>query len=144
MPNVTGEEAYWRIKQLALEQRRLTDLADFQPIEMPRNSPTGFVVAFFAVATGFALIWRIWWMVAVGVAGASGAFVFFAWRDHSEYGLSVNELARIDGERRKASVALVEGRSRVLRRLSILGRRATKRTNSVRVPNPMVGTKVRC
>ena len=32
-------------------------------IEMPRNSPTGFVTAFFAVVTGFSLIWHIWWLV---------------------------------------------------------------------------------
>jgi cytochrome o ubiquinol oxidase subunit 1 len=110
MPNVTGEEAYWGMKQKALEQGRLADLPDYKPIEMPRNSPTGFVVAFFAVVTGFALIWHIWWMVVVGLAGAFGTFVAFAWRDRSEYELSAGELARIDGERRKARIALVEGR----------------------------------
>jgi cytochrome o ubiquinol oxidase subunit 1 len=111
MPNVTGEEAYWGIKQKALEQRRLTDLPDYKSIEMPRNSPTGFVVAFFAVVTGFALIWHIWWMVIVGLLGAFGTFVVFAWRDHSEYELPALDLARIDGERRRARVALVEGRA---------------------------------
>ena len=40
---------------------------DYQPIEMPKNSATGFVTAFFAVVTGFALIWHIWWMVASGL-----------------------------------------------------------------------------
>ena len=49
------------------------------------NSPTGFVVAFFAVVTGFALIWHIWWLAAVGVVGAFATFVVFAWRDHDEY-----------------------------------------------------------
>jgi cytochrome o ubiquinol oxidase subunit 1 len=110
MPNVTGEEAYWGIKQKALEQHRLADAPDYKPIEMPRDSATGFVVAFFAVVTGFALIWHIWWMVAVGFAGAFATFVVFAWRDHSEYELPVGQLARIDGERRQARLALVEGR----------------------------------
>jgi cytochrome o ubiquinol oxidase subunit I len=110
MPNVTGEEAYWGIKQQAIENRRLTDLPDYKPIEMPRNSPTGFVVAFFATMTGFALIWQIWWLVILGLVGAFGTFVVFAWRDHSEYELTARELTRIDGERRRARVALVEGR----------------------------------
>ena len=35
----------------------------YEAIEMPRNSPTGFVCAFFATVMGFALIWHIWWMV---------------------------------------------------------------------------------
>ena len=110
MPVITGEEAYWGIKQKAIEQRRLSALPDYQSIEMPRNSPTGFVTAFFAVVTGFALIWHIWWMVIVGLAGAFGTFVVFAWRDRSEYELPAAELARIDGERRRARVGLVEGR----------------------------------
>jgi cytochrome o ubiquinol oxidase subunit I len=110
MPRITGGEAYWDIKQIALENRRLTDLPEYKPIEMPRNSPTGFVVAFFAVLTGFALIWHIWWIVIIGLLGAFATFVVFAWRDHSEYVLSAGELARIDAERRQARVALVEGR----------------------------------
>jgi len=110
LPNVTGLEAYWGMKQKAIEQRRLMDLPDYKPIELPRNSPTGFVVAFFADVTGFALIWHIWWMVVVGLIGAFATFVAFAWRDHSEYELPAAELARIDHERRQARVALVERR----------------------------------
>ena len=121
MPNVTGEEAYWGIKQKALEQRRLTDLPDYQAIELPRSSPTGFVVAFFAVVTGFALIWQIWWMVGVGLLGAFVTFVAFAWRDHSEYELPAAELAKIDYERRQARVALVEGREAGIARVDYTG-----------------------
>ncbi|MDB6087353.1 MAG: Cytochrome bb3 quinol oxidase subunit 1 apoprotein [Gammaproteobacteria bacterium] len=110
MPSITGVEAYWGIKQKAIEQRRLSDLPDYKPVEMPRNSPTGFVVAFFAVVTGFALIWHIWWMVIIGLAGAFGTFVVFAWRDRSEYELSAAELARIDDTRRQARIGIVEGR----------------------------------
>jgi cytochrome o ubiquinol oxidase subunit 1 len=112
LPNVAAEEAYWDIKQIALENRRLTDLPEYKAIEMPRNSPTGFVVAFFSVLTGFALIWQIWWMVIIGLVGAFGTFVVFAWRDHSEYKLSAKELKRIDAQRRAARMALVEGREK--------------------------------
>ena len=69
MLDVHGEEAYWAIKQRAIEEQRLADEPDYKPIEMPRNSPTGFVTAFFATATGFALIWHIWWLVIVGLIG---------------------------------------------------------------------------
>ncbi|MDE2516031.1 MAG: cytochrome o ubiquinol oxidase subunit I [Rhodospirillales bacterium] len=109
LPNVEGEEAYWGMKQKALEQRRLTALPDYQPIELPANSPTGFVAGFFAVVTGFALIWHIWWMVLLGMLGAFAVFVAFAWRDHAEYEMSAEEVARIDHERRAARMALVQG-----------------------------------
>ena len=110
MPNVSGEEAYWGLKQKAIEQRRLTDLPDYKSIEMPRNSATGFVTAFFAVTAGFALIWHIWWMAILGLGGAFATFVAFAWRDHSEYQIPATTLAQIDHRRRQARIPLVEGR----------------------------------
>ena len=70
-------------------------------IEMPRNSPTGFVCAFFATFMGFALIWHIWWMVAAGVVGAFATFVVFAWRDQDEYVIPADEVARIDRANRR-------------------------------------------
>jgi cytochrome o ubiquinol oxidase subunit I len=97
LPNVTGQDAYWAIKEHA-KQQQLGDKQprDYEDIEMPRNSPTGFVCAFFATVMGFALIWHIWWMVALGAAGAFATFVVFAWRDHDEYVIPAAEVARID------------------------------------------------
>jgi cytochrome o ubiquinol oxidase subunit 1 len=102
LPQVGGEEPYWTIKRRAREQRRLRDAPDYQPIEMPRNSPTGFVCAFFATAMGFALIWHIWWLVALGFVGAYATFVVFAWRDVPEYVIDAAEVARIDEANRNA------------------------------------------
>ena len=56
----------------------------YEPIEMPKNSPTGFVNAFFAVVTGFALIWHIWWMAAAWAFGAFVTFLVFAFREEEE------------------------------------------------------------
>ena len=61
----SGEEAYWGMKQRALEQARLGEEPAYADIEMPRNSPTGFICAFFATFMGFALIWHIWWLAGV-------------------------------------------------------------------------------
>ena len=43
----------------------------YETIEMPRNSPAGFIIAFFAVVTGFSLIWHIWWMAILGLLAAA-------------------------------------------------------------------------
>ncbi|MER9250521.1 cbb3-type cytochrome c oxidase subunit I [Mesorhizobium sp. M0598] len=102
LPHVEGEEAYWSIKQRAREQNRLRDEPDYEPIEMPRNSPTGFICAFFATVMGFALIWHIWWMVVLGALGALATFVVFAWRDIPEYVIPAAEVARIDRANRSA------------------------------------------
>ena len=67
MPNVEGEEAYWMSKQRAIERQALRPEPEYHDIHMPRNSPAGFICAFFATIMGFALIWHIWWLVAVGL-----------------------------------------------------------------------------
>ena len=102
LPNVKGEDPYWRIKERAREQGRLRDEPEYQPIEMPRNSPTGFVCAFFATVMGFALIWHIWWMVGLGILGAWATFVVFAWRDVPDYVIPAAEVARLARRNREA------------------------------------------
>jgi cytochrome o ubiquinol oxidase subunit 1 len=100
LPDVRGEDPYWQIKQLAIERQQLAPEPIYQAIEVPRNSPVGFITAFFATITGFALIWHIWWLVALGVAAAYVVFVWFAWRDVTEYEVPAEEVARIDRARR--------------------------------------------
>jgi len=95
-PNVGGEDAYWTIKAKVRDQEEDVTEPEYRDIEMPRNSPTGIVCAFFTTVTGFALIWHIWWMVALGAVGAFATFVVFAWRDHDEYVIPASEVARID------------------------------------------------
>jgi cytochrome o ubiquinol oxidase subunit 1 len=102
LPNVRGEEPYWQIKRRAIETQQLAAEPQYQPIEMPRNSPTGFISAFFATITGFALIWHIWWMVGLGLVAAYAVFVWFAWRDVEEYLIPAEDVANADRERRRA------------------------------------------
>jgi cytochrome o ubiquinol oxidase subunit 1 len=96
LPHVEDEEAYWTIKQRAREQNRLRPEPEYEALEMPRNSPTGFICAFFSTIVGFAMIWNIWWLAGLGVLGAFATFVVFAWRDIPEYVISAAEVARID------------------------------------------------
>ncbi|HEU0066541.1 MAG TPA: cbb3-type cytochrome c oxidase subunit I, partial [Sphingomonas sp.] len=108
LPDVTGEEAYWSVKSTARENRRLSERPDYVDIEMPRNSPTGVVCAFFATAMGFALIWHIWWLVALGFVGAWATFVAFAWRDEAEYEIPAADVERRDRTRREGKARLLD------------------------------------
>jgi cytochrome o ubiquinol oxidase subunit 1 len=105
LPRVEGEEAYWKMKQRARRQGRLGAEPVYKDIEMPRNSATGFICAFFATFMGFALIWHIWWMVALAALGAYATFVVFAWRDRVEFTIPADVVARIDRANRSARSA---------------------------------------
>ena len=66
---------------------------------MPRNSPIGFVIAFFAVVTGFALIWHIWWMAILGLLAILVTVLVFGWSENREREISADEMARMERAR---------------------------------------------
>jgi cytochrome o ubiquinol oxidase subunit 1 len=112
MPDVSGEDAYWLMKAHAKQQGLEMRAPDYKDIEMPKNSPTGFVSAFFAAVMGFAMIWHIWWMVIAGLLGAFATFVAFAWRDHDEYVIpaaDVEKVDRVNLEERRGLVTIAGG-----------------------------------
>ncbi len=102
LPRIEAQDAYWGVKQRVRQQARLGEEPGYSAIEMPRNSPTGFICAFFATLMGFALIWHIWWIVALAALGAYATFVVFAWRDRVEYIIPADVIARIDRANRSA------------------------------------------
>ena len=108
LPNVASHEPYWDMKLQAQEQLSLSTEPKYEAIEVPRNSPTGFITAFFAVITGFSLIWHIWWLVILGLVGAYATFVFFAWRDVAETEISAEEVARQDRANRAARLLALQ------------------------------------
>jgi cytochrome o ubiquinol oxidase subunit 1 len=102
LPHVQGGEPYWQIKRRAIETQQISPEPHYEAIDLPRNSPTGFITAFFATMTGFALVWHIWWLMGVGLAAAYAVFVWFAWRDVHERVIPAAVVARLDRERRRA------------------------------------------
>jgi cytochrome o ubiquinol oxidase subunit 1 len=110
LPDVEGEEAYWRVKQHARQQNTLGPEPAYVDIHMPRNSATGFICAFFATIMGFALIWHIWWLVGLAFVGALATFVVFAWRDQHEELIPAATVACLDRQNRSARRAVLSTR----------------------------------
>jgi cytochrome o ubiquinol oxidase subunit I len=97
LPHVSERDAFWARKKLAPTRREHSVVPrEYEPIEMPKNSPTGFITAFFAVVTGFALIWHIWWMAALGAIGAFVTLLVFAFREKEEFEIPAEEIAQFD------------------------------------------------
>ncbi|KAA3451577.1 cytochrome o ubiquinol oxidase subunit I [Mesorhizobium sp. SARCC-RB16n] len=97
LPHVDGADAYWALKEgKPANQDQPARPRKYEPIEMPNNSATGFVTAFFAVVTGFALIWHIWWMVGLGLFGAFVTVLLFAFRNDEETEVQAEQIARFD------------------------------------------------
>ena len=67
-----------------------------KPIRVPKNSATGFVLAFLMAGFGFGMVWHIWWMGAAAFLGILLAVYWFTWDENDERTLSADEVRAID------------------------------------------------
>jgi cytochrome o ubiquinol oxidase subunit 1 len=102
MPEVETIDAFWEMKRAG----KPAEEPVYETIEMPRNSPTGIISAFFAVMLGFAAIWHIWWMAILGLICLALTIAAFGWSEHREEEMSAAEIAEME----RAQLGL--GRSR--------------------------------
>ena len=106
LPHVGEADAFWYAKlRKEANPNQPAPAREYEPIEAPKNSPIGFINAFFAVVTGFALIWHIWWMAALGIVGAFVTLLAFAFRDEEEIEIPVEQIVSFE-RRHQAEVAL--------------------------------------
>jgi cytochrome o ubiquinol oxidase subunit 1 len=96
LPHVTDIDAFWKEKQRERAQAQPPKERKFEPIDVPKNSATGFITALFAVVTGFALIWHIWWMAGIGAIGVFLAMLAFAFRIEEEIEIPADQIARFE------------------------------------------------
>jgi cytochrome o ubiquinol oxidase subunit 1 len=95
LPRVETIDAFWEMKR----QGKAALEPAYEAIEMPRNSPIGFVIAFFAVAAGFAAIWHIWWVVILSLLAVAVTVMVFGWSENREREIPASELARMEQAR---------------------------------------------
>jgi cytochrome o ubiquinol oxidase subunit 1 len=95
LPRVETIDAFWEMKQRGVSPVEKV----YESIHMPRNSPAGFIIAFFAVGTGFALIWHIWWMAILGLLAAAVTVLVSGWSDEREREFSATEIAQMERAR---------------------------------------------
>jgi cytochrome o ubiquinol oxidase subunit 1 len=99
LPQVHGTDAYWAMKQVGRAATQQAAPPRYEPIEVPRNSPVGVILAFFAVILGFSLIWHIWWLVIIGLIGMAGAGLSHAWSMDREMIIPADEVAAFERAR---------------------------------------------
>ncbi|MCA9346185.1 cbb3-type cytochrome c oxidase subunit I [Candidatus Saccharibacteria bacterium] len=95
IPEVTGSDAYWDIKQQASKK------VVYEDILMPRNTASGIYISAFAFLTGFAFVWHINWLAIVSIIGIIAVIVSRNFDENTEYVLSAKEVEKIETERNK-------------------------------------------
>jgi cytochrome o ubiquinol oxidase subunit 1 len=95
LPKVETIDAFWHMKRTG----RAPVEPAYEAIEMPRNSPAGFITAFFAVVMGFSLIWHIWWLAIVNFLAATIVVLIAGWSIEREHEISAAEVAQMERAR---------------------------------------------
>jgi cytochrome o ubiquinol oxidase subunit 1 len=93
LPQVDDIDAFTDAKEKGLAYQ---GLKHYQPIHMPKNTPSGILMALGITAAGFAAIWHILWLAIVGLVGAFIVFLFRAYNNDVDYYVQPDEVARIE------------------------------------------------
>ena len=99
-PIVTDRDQFWVDKQDKLKGHK-PHKAIYQDIYMPKNSPESAVIGILSIAFGFAVIWHIWWLAIIGLAGVVITLILRNTSDDHEYVISAAEIERLDLEYQK-------------------------------------------
>jgi cytochrome o ubiquinol oxidase subunit 1 len=96
LPPVDRTDAFWAMKQQQVTAQDGGVKRAYEGIHVPRNNPTGFFLAFFAVLLGFSLIWHIWWGAGLGLLGAIVVCLMQAWRTDGEIEVPAEKVAAFE------------------------------------------------
>jgi cytochrome o ubiquinol oxidase subunit 1 len=84
VPQVECPDAFWVAKQQPAGFHNPGPPKTYTSLHIPRNNPTGVMLAFCTTVLGFALIWRIGWLAALGLLGVIVVALVQAWRTDQE------------------------------------------------------------
>jgi cytochrome o ubiquinol oxidase subunit 1 len=95
-PKITSMEQHWENKERG---RAYVQPAKYEDIHMPRNTSAGLFISVFGALMCFALIWHMWLVAAVGLAGAIVTFLLRSYDRDIDYYVPAAEVARIENAR---------------------------------------------
>ncbi|MBP6115502.1 MAG: cytochrome o ubiquinol oxidase subunit I [Neisseriaceae bacterium] len=93
IPKADERDAFHDLKARG-EAPRL--LAHYEPIHMPRNTGTGFIISMLSAVFGFAMIWAIWWLAVASLIAMVVYYIRHTFNDDLDYYVSSEEVAAIE------------------------------------------------
>ncbi|RCL01312.1 MAG: cytochrome o ubiquinol oxidase subunit I [Candidatus Tokpelaia sp. JSC085] len=95
IPDVKTLDAYWAMKMTGSKRKK----TDFSDIHMPSNTSAGFFAGLLSLILGFALVWHLWWLVALSFISIIAVIILHSFvSDHNGYYLSSGDVQMIEDQ----------------------------------------------
>lgn len=93
-PTVSERDAFWAMKQAAKNQSETKP--EYHSFHEMKNTAAPIIIGFFAITFGFAFVWHIWWLVAVGFLGVITTLIMHLTDERVERTVSVAEIEKVE------------------------------------------------
>lgn len=94
IPTVSERDPFWEMKQ----RNESPSKPEYEDIIIAKNTSVPIVIAGFALAFGFAMVWHIWWLVIVGFIGIVLTIIIRISDDHTDYILKAEEVEKLEDQ----------------------------------------------
>lgn len=98
---VYERDAYWAVKKAHVSRNHTVS---YESIKLPKNTGFGIYISAVALTLSFAVVWHIWWLVAVSLVGLIILVAASTQRENTERLISAGEVAKTENRLRAASV----------------------------------------
>lgn len=100
-PQVDRIDPFWYQKH----DKKTAEKPKYVDILMPKNTGAGVFIGGFALLFGFAIVWKVWPAVIIGLIGVIVTLIIRATHDEPEYVITAKELQQMEAARAKGSAA---------------------------------------
>jgi cytochrome o ubiquinol oxidase subunit I len=95
LPPIYSAQPLWDLKKQGWKGEK-----DYHDIECFKNTGMGVYISVFAFLGAFAVVWHIYWLMAVGLLGVIACVIILSLDDEMEYILPAKEVAKIEAQYR--------------------------------------------
>ena len=103
-PEVHSIDPFWEQKQ-AIKNGQQSPAPQYKDIHMPRNTSTGLIIAIFSGLFGFAMVWHIIWLAALGIIGIFASVIVRSFNSDTDYYVKADEVAAIEAKHLQGAIS---------------------------------------
>jgi cytochrome o ubiquinol oxidase subunit 1 len=93
LPKIGNHDSFWDAKQTGTA---FVQPKSYEPIHMPHNTYTGFLIGIVSAGLGFGLVWHIWWMAGGALLVMIGLGIAHTFNENRDYYVPTDEVKAIE------------------------------------------------